>query len=273
MDLTAYFSRIAYSGTPRVDLATLNALHEAHVRAVPFENLDVFAGRRVTYSLEAAFDEIVTRKQGGWCFEMNTLFEWVLREIGFEVHRICGGVRRWQRGDAALGNHLALLVQLDQDYLVDVGFGSWQMYAMPLTEEVTRHRPIEMALSRPGNGYWRLHEGGPGAAHSYDFKTDDCDEALLTRMHDELATGEDSIFRRTLLAMRREGRDIYMLRGRVLTRLRPGGKNTETLESADDLGRVLENVFELSEPDLNTLWPKICARHERQFPHASGRIN
>jgi len=29
----------------------------------------------------------VTNKRGGWCFEQNTLFHFVLKEVGFEVRR------------------------------------------------------------------------------------------------------------------------------------------------------------------------------------------
>ncbi|HIG22503.1 MAG TPA: arylamine N-acetyltransferase [Henriciella sp.] len=53
LDLAAYLRRIGYSGPVRADLETLNALHAAHVNAVPFENLDVHAGRPVMLSLEA----------------------------------------------------------------------------------------------------------------------------------------------------------------------------------------------------------------------------
>ena len=80
LDLDAYLKRIGHAGPVRADLETLNALHEAHVNAVPFENLDVHAGRPVMFSLEAAFDEIVTRRRGGWCYEMNAVFGWALGE-------------------------------------------------------------------------------------------------------------------------------------------------------------------------------------------------
>lgn len=269
MNLDAYFKRIGFAGAARPDLTTLNMLHEAHLRALPFENLDVFAGRRVSMNAEGAFEKIVVRGRGGWCFEMNTLFEWVLCEIGFDVRRLTAGVRRWQRGDIALGNHLALLVRLDQDYLVDVGFGSWQMHAMPLVKQMSRHPPIEMALSKTNDGYWRLHEGGPGAAHGYDFKLDGHDEVLLSAGHDAFVSGDDSKFRKNLLAMCRKGRDIYMLRGKVLTKLRPGGKDMFEARSPDELRVMLANVFSLEEPDLESLWPKICARHARLFPQSN----
>ena len=65
MKLSDYLRRIQYTAPVRPDLETLDALIEAHVRAVPFENLDVHAERPVIFSAEAAYNQIVTRRQGG----------------------------------------------------------------------------------------------------------------------------------------------------------------------------------------------------------------
>jgi N-hydroxyarylamine O-acetyltransferase len=54
MDLRAYFDRIGFTGEARPDLATLRALHRAHLLAIPYENLDVQLGRPVTTDPEAA---------------------------------------------------------------------------------------------------------------------------------------------------------------------------------------------------------------------------
>lgn len=267
-DLDLYLTRIGYSGPVRPQLETLNALHAAHVNAVPFENLDVHAGRPVVLSLEAAYDQIVTRRQGGWCFEMNTVFGWALSEIGFDVMRVAAGVRRASLGDAAIGNHLALIVRLDQDYLVDVGFGSSQMMAIALEEGVTSHPPVRMALARTEDGYWRLHEGGPGSLVSYDFLPMPADEALLAERHAWQCTDANSIFCKTLSAKIRRGTQYFELRGRVLDTRMPGRSEQRTLTSADEVSDVLRDVFSLEEPALAALWPKICARHKQIFPHA-----
>jgi N-hydroxyarylamine O-acetyltransferase len=269
LDLDAYLERIGHAGPVRADLETLNALHEAHVNAVPFENLDVHAGRPVMFSLEAAFDEIVTRRRGGWCYEMNAVFGWALGEIGFEVMRLSAGVRREALGDEALGNHLALLVRLDRDYLADVGFGSSQVHAIALHEGVSDHSPVRMAMAKVDDGYWRLHEGGPGATFSYDFRTEPADEALLAERHAWQITDPNSIFCKTLTAKVRRGTRYFILRGRVLETQMPGRSTQQISDTPEELASVLDEVFGLEEPELETLWPKICARHRQLFPHAA----
>ena len=268
MKLSDYLRRIQYTAPVRPDLETLDALIEAHVRAVPFENLDVHAERPVIFSAEAAYNQIVTRRQGGWCFEMNALFEWALSQIGFDVMRLAAGVWRAALGDEALGNHLCLMVRLGTDYLVDVGFGGSQIAAIPLEHAETLHRPLRMALVPIEEGMWRLHEGGWGSAMSYDFKPEAGDETLLAASHEEQITDPNSIFRKTLVAKIRRGRAYYTLRGRMLETNHPGRKETREIESAAELSLVLKEMFGLEEPELTDLWPKICARHKQVFPHA-----
>src|SRR5262245_34213020 len=122
MKLAAYLDRIRFEGPVRPDLDTLRRVHLAHRLAVPFEDLDGQLLRPLTTSFPQAFDKIVTRRRGGWCYEQNGVLGWALQEMGFDVQRLSAGVMREKLGDAQLGNHLCVLVMLDQPYLADVGF-------------------------------------------------------------------------------------------------------------------------------------------------------
>ena len=267
MKLDAYLKRISFTGEVRPDLATLNALMDAHIRAVPFENLDIHGQRPVIFSTEAAYEEIVARGQGGWCYEMNAVFGWALSEIGFEVTRLAAGVRREKLGDAALGNHLSLMVRLDRDYLVDVGFGSSQSCALLLEAALTNHPPIQIALAKADGDMWRLHEGGERSSVSYDFSPEPGDEARLAVCHDEQITDPNSIFRKTLIAKIRRDNAWISLRGRMMETFTPGKNTPLLIDSPEELASVLKDVFGLTEPALPDLWPAICARHKQLFRH------
>lgn len=122
MDVDAYFDRLAYAGSPRPSAATLSALHRAHLFTVPFENLDV--GRRpIALDAAALFEKVVRRRRGGFCYELNGLFAALLRELGFRVSLVSGRVAKATGGFGPEFDHLALLVDLDERWLVDVGFG------------------------------------------------------------------------------------------------------------------------------------------------------
>jgi len=80
-----YLNRIGLSGPVSLNLAGLTRLHQAHQRSVPFENLDVLAGRPISLEREALFEKIVRQKRGGLCSELNTLYNWLLISLGFQV--------------------------------------------------------------------------------------------------------------------------------------------------------------------------------------------
>ncbi len=268
MQLGAYLNRIGYAGPVRADAQTLKAVHRAHVQAIPYENLDVQFGTPVTRSPEAAFDKIVTRGRGGWCYEMNGLLSWALEEIGFKVERLAGGVARDERGDGAVGNHLVLIVQLDEPWLADAGFGDGLIDAIPLKSGPFMNGPYHCRIDDIGGGWLRYHSDPRTGGPTFDFNRAVTDPALLENLCCYLQTGEDSPFVLNAVVQRwLPGRHIS-IRGRVITRLGEGDKETETLDTAEDYVRVLKSDFNLDLPQAAALWPKICARHDAIFSAA-----
>ena len=57
MDVSAYLSRIRYDGPLEPSLQTLDLLHRAHLRTVPFEDLDLVLKRPVDLSEQALFEK------------------------------------------------------------------------------------------------------------------------------------------------------------------------------------------------------------------------
>jgi N-hydroxyarylamine O-acetyltransferase len=118
----AYLERIRYAGPLVPSAEILRALHRAHMLTVPFENLDIHLGRPIVLELPRLYDKIVNQRRGGFCYELNGLFAWLLRELGFRVEmlsaRVCSSGEPGPEFD-----HMALLVQLEQRLLADVGFG------------------------------------------------------------------------------------------------------------------------------------------------------
>ena len=119
----AYLERIGLASSPPVDAEGLRRLHVAHLTTVPFENLDIHLDVPIDLDPRSLEDKIVTRRRGGYCYELNGAFAALLRSLGFGASLLEARVF----DDAgALGirfDHLCLLVDLDRPYLVDVGFG------------------------------------------------------------------------------------------------------------------------------------------------------
>jgi N-hydroxyarylamine O-acetyltransferase len=131
-----YLERIGVGGgiTGRApDRALLRELQVAHLIAVPFENLDVFHRRSVSTDPVTSIDKIVDRRRGGWCFELNGSFGWLLSRLGYDVTYASCRVH----DDGVWGpdlDHCALVVRLDGErWFVDVGFGDNCMVPVPLS--------------------------------------------------------------------------------------------------------------------------------------------
>ncbi len=123
MNIQAYIERINYQGPLRPSAQTLRELQLAHLLAVPFENLSVYYKEAIVLRDDALFNKIVTRRRGGFCYELNGLFAILLRALGFQVEMLSAGVVRPNGGFGPEFDHLMLMVSLDERWLVDVGFG------------------------------------------------------------------------------------------------------------------------------------------------------
>lgn len=123
MNVEKYLDRISYAGPRDVSVETLRDVHKAHMLAVPFENLDNHLGRRIVLDEEKVVRKIVEQRRGGICYELNGAFCGLLRAMGFEVSMLSAGVARDEGGFDPPYDHMALLVQLEDRWLADVGFG------------------------------------------------------------------------------------------------------------------------------------------------------
>jgi N-hydroxyarylamine O-acetyltransferase len=72
---------------------------------------------------EKLIAKIVTERRGGFCYELNGAFAALLREIGFDVKMLSACVARDEGGFGPPFDHMMLLVQLEELWLADVGFG------------------------------------------------------------------------------------------------------------------------------------------------------
>ena len=85
MDVSQYLARIQVDAPTRIDQASLAKLQLAHLKAVPFENLDIHYGKHITLDVDQFFEKIVVNKRGGFCYEINGLFHALLCELGFKA--------------------------------------------------------------------------------------------------------------------------------------------------------------------------------------------
>lgn len=266
MDLQSYLDRIGFSGTAKADTATFVAVHRAHALSLCYENLDVQLGAPMTRDPIAAFDKIVRRGRGGWCYELNGLLGWALGEIGFDIKQLAGGVMRDQFGDVMVGNHLVLLVRLNGDeWIADVGFGDGLIEPARLREGPTGANLFDSRLEKVDGDWWRFSNAPRTGGPTFDFQTEAASDALLEEKSRFLQTDPTSPFVMNAVLQRWRGNEHLSLRGRVLRRMAAARDEKSLIQSADDYVRTIRDTFAIDIPEAASLWPAICARHESVF--------
>jgi N-hydroxyarylamine O-acetyltransferase len=161
MDVTAYLERINYHGSLEPTLDTLRELHKAHLLAVPFENLSIGIGEPIILDQKLLFDKVVKRRRGGFCYELNGLFAWLLGELGYDVTMLSAGVAN---GEGVIGpdfDHMTLLVRLDTPWLADVGFGD--SFREPILIDETKCPDPDYRVIREGESHFLQQKDADGA--------------------------------------------------------------------------------------------------------------
>lgn len=242
IDVGAYLERIKYRGSLAPDLRTLQALHLAHLYAVPFENFDIAARRPLVLAMDRVFDKVVHRRRGGVCYELNGLFYHLLAALGFEVRMLAAEVFFPHPLTRSELDHMLIVVDLGRRWMADVGFGG--AFHEPILLDETRiqhegerafrvvregaHRALWMLLPDMGwvklyrftleprslddyAGMCTFHQSAP---ESYYVKNRICAlpnaRGCVTLFNDGLIITEDG--RRRVYPLRTEQRRIEALR-------------------------------------------------------------
>lgn len=263
-DVDDYLARIGRTETRAQTPATprtLAALMRAHLFAIPFENLDPLAGQVPSLGLDDLAAKLVTGGRGGYCYEHNTLFAAVLRELGFDVTLLAGRVLAGVRAGAVRPrSHMLLSVHFPDEpapYLADVGFGASGalLEPVPLVADVElddaprRHR----LLREDGRGplpWWTLQSSADGGwASLYTFTEEPFQAADFRMFNWYVATYPGSPFR-TAPYVQRTGAERHLeLSGTTLTERRVDGTRTvRELADPDELVRVLRTEFDIDVP-------------------------
>ena len=261
MDVDAYLTRVGYEGTLEPTPATLYALHRAHLLTIPYENLDIHLGRPLSLSLPDIFDKLVTQKRGGWCFEMNGLFAWVLRELGFSVTLLGAAVARVNAPPKPQPDHLVVRVDLELPYLADVGFGDGLLEPLPLAPGAYRQNFFDFALTQTGEA-WYFQNHPFGAAPGFAFGLEPRRLTDFAETCGTLQTSPESGFVRVTVCQRMTETGVVTLRGATLREVTAAGVEERVLESAEDYGRTLRERFGLGLPETPDLWPRVWASHQ-----------
>ncbi|CAK9783537.1 cysteine proteinase [Cutaneotrichosporon oleaginosum] len=120
-----YLARLGIAKPERLDLPTLTSILEAHLRAIPWENVSSFTGTPVSMDKEAVLSKMLEGRRGGYCMEHALLSREALAAIGFKTEAILARVYADPTAVTAMAQtHCATVVTVEGgEYVFDAGFG------------------------------------------------------------------------------------------------------------------------------------------------------
>ena len=250
MDVQQYLRRIAYQGPRDPSATTLRNLHRQHLFTVPFENLDIALGTPILLDREALFDKIVTRKRGGFCYELNGLFHDLLTTLGFRVEMLSARVRREDGGFSREFDHMLLKVTVEEPWLADVGFGDSFVDPMPLRSEATETAGEATGTKsrfwvHSSNGEWDLVrcDGDKAPVPQYRFTENArqvSDFADMCRFHQ---TSPESHFTQNRICSKALPDGRVTISGLRLIVTRDGVRHESVLSDKEELRECLRQHF------------------------------
>jgi N-hydroxyarylamine O-acetyltransferase len=156
--LKKYFERINYNSEINSHISTVSEIMRCQLFSVPFENLDVQAGKIVSLVPEEIVEKILVRNRGGYCYEVNGLFAMALEELG--VPYIFVAARPMIYPVRRPKTHMAIVAEVEgEKWLIDLGFGS-NSIRMPMRLDVVDVEVVQdgylFMLSKTDESRYRL---------------------------------------------------------------------------------------------------------------------
>ncbi|MDR2957588.1 MAG: arylamine N-acetyltransferase [Coriobacteriales bacterium] len=116
----------AWPLSPSLEL--LNKLVMAHLVSVPFESIDLVGSKHpINLGTQQLFNKIVSRRRGGYCFELNKSFNSLLKALGFTTRSFLGRAMLGYTGIKPRLHRVNVVDFSGEDcqgtYLVEVGYG------------------------------------------------------------------------------------------------------------------------------------------------------
>jgi len=267
--LSAYLRRVRLDAAPTADAEGLARLQAAHRQTIGFENLDIRLGRPIRIDPDAAFDKLVTRGRGGYCFEQNRLFGDMLAALGMPNRPLLARV--WLGLVPGIDappprSHVLLLVDLGgAPWIADAGFGGSYVPPLPLvdgaiarTGDGAMHRLRRVGAVGDVAGEWLLERAGPakatdgrGAPHGdwqpqYGFDLAPVAPIDLEQCNHWTATRPDTRFTTMQIVSIALPGGFAAMTDRRLALYRDGEASVREIGAAADYHAVLTDLFRLT---------------------------
>ena len=242
------------------DIELLNSIIRTHVARFAFASVGPLLGDELPLDFESLYRRIIVARRGGYCFEQNGLMFELLEEFGFSVNLYLGRVIYNQDIHPGLTHSITLVDINGEHYVADVGFG-------PLGPASA----VNMSGQRSVDGFriFRVAERDPGVFHMqtlkdgefyslYKFELARYGQADCEVGHFYSHKHPAASFVNHLVVSKIMETEVLSLRNRELTVIQKSGDLKRSLDSSEDMRKVLNRKFglEVNEAECEQLFKK-----------------
>ncbi len=250
--LADYLKRIKLADTPpEPTLKFIAKMMQQHLFNIPFENLDVQAGKIVSLVPEEIVDKIVYQNRGGYCYEVNGLLAMALQKLGIScyftaAHSMTYGVRRPR-------THLVIIAKIEGNtYLLDTGFGSHGI-RLPMNLSQTNQEIVQdgqtYKLEKKGSDFNLYALVRETWLPQYSFKKQAYEYIEFSLANYFNSTHPDSIFVKAPLVILFNPKGKKVLSGNVIKHYVNGEMSEKTFDSTE-YATILKKEFGLEAPSV-----------------------
>lgn len=238
MNPDLYLAKLNLNKQPPT-LAFLNDIISAHQRKISFNNLTVFynPGQILNLELVPLFEKVVLRNEGGYCFENNKVFYYLLKELGFDVQAKSARVIYDKTGDVPRTHRTTVVTIQGIKYLADVGFG----------KDVPPH-VVQIGLKQ-ANGHQVIEQDGlyfhqllkgDSVINLYTFDNGHYQESDFTLANYYTNTHPESKFVKDLIISRRDGDLIEFISGKTYSRITSNVRENHEIKTQEEFQHYLK---------------------------------
>ncbi|MDF2945413.1 MAG: arylamine N-acetyltransferase [Bacillales bacterium] len=149
--------RIGISDSEEIRFDNLGKVLKQTAMSIPFENLCILENNLCEITSEGLIEKIITRQEGGVCYELNYILCLFLLENGFDAYLVRGVVfdqvnKKWS---ATGKTHVAIIIKhKEEEYIVDTGFGgNLPLMPVPLSGTIIKSDNGEFKVEKTSEGY------------------------------------------------------------------------------------------------------------------------
>lgn len=249
-----YLKKLGCENATCINFKNLNQLVAQNAKTIPFENTYCYYQREICIDKDWLHEKVINKGRGGFCFELNALFYFLLKELGYDVYLHLGNVLL-KEGSKGPTTHVVLLVYLDNEtYLVDIGFGKYLKSAVKVGNynigdqfrlkkndnlwqlEVQCDTPDDRGLDKPHGGWTKC----------YTFSAKPASCSVLPEKLKECCDDSNFIFRNILYFSRQTDDGMISLTNRTLKIEKSGEETFQKNIEDEEYDQILQEHFHIT---------------------------